>query len=155
MITSPRRLQRLAILPVALALTALAPCELHAQRIGERATVLAIADSLPVANSRAVVLFRARPTGQHVILVSPATATPETVGGALALLARLEREHAGDDLSAVVPVAGIASARPLAAARRNQLTAFIRDAEAQPRTRLGDAGVGRWVQLPARAPARR
>lgn len=154
--TSISRLVPTAARPLVLAaLLALAslsmPAAVHAQDAAAPAVVLALADSLPVANARAVVLFRSRPTGQHVIVLSTTTATPETIGGALALVARLQREHANDDLSAVVPISAIAPRRSLSASRQSQLASYLSTLRAQPRTRLGNVGTGRWVELRAAA----
>lgn len=119
----------------------------RAQSSVEPPAVLALADSLPVQGAQAVVLFRARPIGRSVILLSSASARPETVGGAIALLRRLEREHAGDELSAIVPISGVAPSRPLSAQRRAQLRSYLTELSARPITTLGDVGRGRWVSL--------
>lgn len=119
----------------------------QAQSSFEQPAVLALADSLPVQGAQAVVLFRARPIGRSVILMSSATARPETVGGAIAVLRRLEREHAGDDLSAIVPISGVAPNRPLSPRRLAELRSYLDEVTARPVTTLGDLGRGRWVSL--------
>ena len=119
----------------------------RAQSSAEPPAVLALADTLPVQGARAVVLFRARPTGRSVILLARASANPETIGGAIALLRRLERQHAGDDLSAIVPISGTVPTRPISPKRLAQLRSYLAEVNARPVTSLGDAGVGRWVSL--------
>lgn len=120
----------------------------HAQAPRPRA-VLAVADSLPITQVKGVVVFRSEPTGQHVVLVQQSTVTPELLGALLALVRRLEREHRDDAVSIVVPVSGAGEHRPMSAARRAQLTRYLREVNGRTRTRLGDAGFGRWIALPS------
>lgn len=134
-------------------LLAATPAMLHAQANAGPQTVVAIADSLPIAGAKSVVLFRSQPTGGHVVLLA-ADASAEAVGGALALIRRLERQHSGDNSSAVIAVSSTTALRAIRRADRNRWNAILRELKQRPRSRLGDAGMGRWMSLasPAERP---
>lgn len=110
--------------------------------------ILALADSMPMKGARAIVLFRAQPTGRNIIVLPGQSARAVDVGAALALLARLQREHAGDNNSVVVPVSGMTPTRPIAGARVAAWDAILRRARERPVSRLGNIGAGRWLELP-------
>lgn len=118
-----------------------------AQASASNSAVLALVDSLPVPAVPAVVMFRSRPSGRHIVAIRRDRATPELLGGALALVRRLERAHAGDARSAIVPISASARTRALPASARAPLQSLIERAERRPMTRIGDLGQGRWLRI--------
>jgi len=138
---------RVTLLLLAITLTAPASRRLHAQRSAPSPVVLALADSLPIANAVGAVLFRSPPTRQHVILLRARDARPEFIGSALALLRRLDAAHRDDTQSAVIPIAAAIPASASAAPNLEVYRALLHRVEAQPPTYLGDAGRGRWMEI--------
>jgi len=125
----------------------LLPLQLVAQSAAPSRTIVTLSDSLPVPNAQAVVLFRAPPSGDNVILLPRATVSANALGAALKVLDKLEREHGGSAKSAMVPIAGVLPPRNQSASERASLRSIIAEVEQRPMTRVGTLGMGQWLPL--------
>lgn len=125
----------------------LLPLQLVAQSAAPARTIVTLSDSLPVPNAQAVVLFRAPPSGDNVILLPRATVSANALGAALKVLGKLEREHGGSAKSAMVPIAGVLPPRNQSANDRASLRSIIAEVEQRPTTRIGTLGMGQWLPL--------
>ncbi|MFN8668959.1 MAG: hypothetical protein U0164_17390 [Gemmatimonadaceae bacterium] len=129
---------------VALVLLMLVASSASAQHVSTPA-VLAIADSLPVSGAKALVFFRSRPTGRHVILMSDRTASTELVGASLSLIASLERRSVTASHSAVIPISDVLPTRQHSALDEARWARQLAKVRGRPVTRIGGIGNGRWV----------
>ncbi|ODT04100.1 MAG: hypothetical protein ABS52_06900 [Gemmatimonadetes bacterium SCN 70-22] len=125
----------------------LVPLQLAAQSAAPTRTIVSLADSLPIPNAQAVVLFHAPPSGDNVILLPRATVSANALGAALKVLRKLDREHGGSGRSAMIPIEGILPPRNQSAAERASLRAIIAEVAQQPMTRVGSLGMGQWMPL--------
>jgi hypothetical protein len=118
------------------------PASLVAQEPSARSVVLAVPDSFPEVDARAIVV---RERGRDVILFKTADMTPETLDVALRLLARLDRRRPWRGQGLVVPITGYVPGGPLRPERRSELGAAIRNLQRRPVVQVGSLGPGRWL----------
>jgi hypothetical protein len=128
---------------VLLTLAALAaPSSLAGQRGGNPPLFLAIPESFPDVDARAVLL---REPGREIIVLKSTDATPETLGMALALLRRIRERPLEPGRALMVPVTGFVVRRAPEGEVSEGLEAALTRLKAQPLARVGNLGPGRSI----------
>lgn len=109
--------------------------------------LLIVPDSFPDASVKALVVRYASPTERELIVLKKADA--EYLAVALAVLRDMETKHGNLSRDQVIPVRGFAPVR------KNAERGFLKKYDAtiqkllrQPRSRVGNLGTGRWIELP-------
>lgn len=131
----------------ALALLLMLPLALAAQVRETTRTVVALSDSMPVGNAKAVLLFHARPSGNNIVLLPRRAFSIHALGAALQLLDRMEREHGASSNSAMIPIEGVLPPRHFTLEARSELRSILTDVARQPETQIGGLGSGQWLAL--------
>ena len=149
-ITLVSALRRLVIAAALVAL-AIAATALHISAQAEgRPVRVVVLDSLPVANARALVLHEGRGVQPITIFLTPASANPEMLGGALALARKLRAKPLPANRTVLVPISGIVRRGTIAPGAERRLTNILRRLENRPRARIGNVGPGRWIETTTR-----
>lgn len=145
-ITLMSALRRLAIAAALVAL-AIAATALHigAQAEGRPVRVVVL-DSLPVANARALVLQEGRGVQPITIFLTAASANPEMLGGALAIVRKLRARPLAANRTLLVPVTGVVRRGAISPRTERRLTSILRRLEDRPPARIGNVGRGRWIE---------
>ena len=136
----------LIVAPLALLLFLMGSATVKAQQEA-RATVLAIAASLPVTGAKALVFFRSKPTGQHVIVMSARGANEQLVGASLSLIKSLERKSENASYSAVIPISDLVPTRSHSQDEEAHWKRQLAQVRSRPVTKIGNLGMGRWVAV--------
>lgn len=105
---------------------------------------VAIPQTFPDVDARAVVM---REPGRDIVLLREDDAVPETLNVALAVLARMTRDHPLDGTGQMIPIMGYASRRDLSPGRRAVLGSVLRDLRERPLSNVGNLGTGRWMRF--------
>jgi len=120
----------------------------HAQASSDRRIRVAVPDRFPVSDARALVVRYGSVARPDVILLNPRDVTSDAVAAALALLRRLDKErplapgrYSVATLKGFAPLGG---ANAVASRELGNQLALLR---AQPRSRIGNLGPGRWIEL--------
>lgn len=125
------------------------PTSLAGQSTPRTPLFLAIPETFPVADARALVV---REPGREVIVLRADQATPEALGMALGLLRRVREQPLEPGRGLMVPVTGFAVMREPEGPRRERYERALAELRARPIGRLGSLGPGR--SLPFREPSR-
>lgn len=144
--TTIRVTRPLIVAPLALLVLLMGSATVKAQQEA-RATVLAIADSLPVAGAKALVFFRSRPTGRHVIVMSARSANEQLFGASLSLIQSLERKSENSSHSAVIPISDFVPTRSHSQDEEAHWRRQLSQVRSRPLTKIGNLGMGRWVAV--------
>lgn len=122
-----------------------------AQRADERPhrrLRVAIADRFPVPDARALIVRYASVARPDVIILEPSQATPEALAAALALLRGLDRERPpAPGRFVVATLKGFAPLGEPNRAALNHLATQLSALRAQPPSRIGNLGRGRWIEV--------
>jgi hypothetical protein len=118
----------------------------HAQSAHSPAVIVAITDTLTSKDARAILL-RSPSRPEDIVIMRRATASPEVLGAALALVDRLRTEAPTPTNLELTTMQGGAARQPLTAARMGVLTATLRRLAEQPVVKFGNLGSGQWVRL--------
>jgi hypothetical protein len=142
------RMLRAAVRAATLLAVATSAATADAQRPIDSRVRVAIPDQFPLPDARALVLRYSLVDKADVIILHPAHATSETLSAALTLLRHLDKERPpAPGRYVVATLKGFAPlGQPNPAALRqleNQLSAL----RAQPSSRIGNLGRGRWIEL--------
>lgn len=139
---------RRAALAVAIALPCAVSLAAASQRpSGPTAVEVVIPDRFPSTEAFALVVRFAAPGKTDLVLLDARHATPQTLGAALALLRHLRATSPRPGHDVVTTVRGFATVRA-SAPRTAALEGVLRILNAQPTSRVGNLGTGRWVELP-------
>jgi hypothetical protein len=109
--------------------------------------IIAITDTLPSRDARAVVMRYPREPHRDIIILKGDDASVELLGGALAMLEQRRGKGRKDAQQEVVTIQGVAiDAVP--AKMLPVLKATLERLSEQPVVRIGNLGRGRWLQMP-------
>jgi len=132
-------------------LTMLTPSLASAQGVDTGTSiVVAVADSLPVANAKAVVLLHASPIGEAVILLPSRSPSPLALAAAAKVLHRMLLEGRLDGRAAMVPIEGFQAPTRFSGAARARMQGVVSRVAAQPFTHVGSLGRGQWTRVSMR-----
>ncbi|HEX7052282.1 MAG TPA: hypothetical protein VF188_18895 [Longimicrobiales bacterium] len=108
--------------------------------------IVAVPDSFPATSAHALVIRYAGPNQQDVILLNPAGATVEALAVALTTL---RERRTSRSMPLHTEVTTIQDFAPRGAAHRAyaRLERVLNDLLAQRRSRIGNLGLGRWIEL--------
>ena len=123
------------------------PLRLAAQAGPAAPVIVVLADSLPVSTAKAVLLFRAPPRRENVVLLPASSPDRIALGAALRLLEKLERDKGNSPHSAVIPIEG-AVAPNVSSTESAMLSSVIDDVSRQPKSPVSWGGHGRWRSFP-------
>lgn len=109
--------------------------------------IVAITDTLPSRDARAVLMRYPRGSHRDIIILKRDEASVELLGGVLAMLEQRRVKGRKDAQQEVVTIQGVAiDAVP--AAILPVLKATLELLSKQPEARIGNLGRGRWLQMP-------
>jgi hypothetical protein len=117
---------------------------LRAQGVPNTPLFLAIPETFPVADARALVV---REPNREVIVLRADEATPEALGMALGLLRRVRQRPLEPGRGFMVPVTGFAVTAAPRGPRRERLERALAQLAEQPLTQLGRLGLGRSLRF--------
>ena len=116
---------------------------LRAQQVADRAVVLALPDTFPSIEARAILVQEA---GRSVVVLRNGDLTPETLHVALKVLRRVETRPPSRGRGTIIPITGYAPGSELAESRRIELAQLLAELKTRPVVRVGDLGTGRWIR---------
>jgi hypothetical protein len=130
----------------ALALTAAA----QAQGQEHRSVRIAVPDSFPGRHGEpAVVIRTAADPLTPVVLLNRATLSEGVVASALATANLLLHRPIKAGETQVMGIASLHQIRPMSESAHALGARYLRQLQAQPTTRIGNVGAGRWIEVPA------
>jgi hypothetical protein len=119
------------------------PQERHRWRVR-----VAIPDTFPLPDARALIVRYASDDRPDVIVLNPTAATPDALAAALALLHDLYKERpAAPGRYLVATLKGFAPLGDPNPATLRRLASQLSALRAQPPSRIGNVGRGRWIEL--------
>lgn len=133
-----------AILGVLLSLSAVHGGPVSAQGPTDKPIFVALPEEFPDLDARAVVV---REPGRDIIVLDETDAEPETLQVALAVLARMSREHpVPEDRGQLIPITGFVYRDAMGPDRRSSLEAVLAELRQRPTASVGNLGPGRWLR---------
>jgi hypothetical protein len=127
------------------AATLLLTSPLAAQPARGATITIALADSLPIATAKAVVVRQA--DGGTLLALDRRHATPELLGMGLALIRSVSRTPLPPGQQRVMPIQGGVSERQASPARMAFLRARLNELTRRPHGQLGTLGRGRFLAI--------
>jgi hypothetical protein len=119
-----------------------------AQRSIDNRVRIALPDRFPLADARALVVRYSSIDNPDVIILDPAHATSETLSAALTLLRHLDKERPpAPGRYVVATLKGFAPLGHPDPAALRRLAGQLAALRAQPSSRIGNLGRGRWIEL--------
>ena len=138
--------RRLAVATLIITVTAATALHVAAQRGGSPLRI-AVVDSLPVRDARALVMREGAGAQPITIFLTPASANVEILGGALTIARRLRAKPLAAHRTELIPVSGVVQRGTLGATAEARLVGMLRRLESQPVAQIGNLGRGRWIEV--------
>ncbi|HET6229085.1 MAG TPA: hypothetical protein VFE05_03335 [Longimicrobiaceae bacterium] len=107
-------------------------------------------DSFPAADVR-ILVMRFASGKPDVVMLNHATVDADALAAGMALLRNMRREDPRPATDVVAVVQGFAPGQPGAHAAPGWATRLA-ELQAQPRSRIGNLGAGRWIEMPDAVP---
>lgn len=146
MITTTRLITRSALLLVVMLLSA---ASAGAQpSLAKRSVIVAIPDSFPSSEGRALVMRFSDPGKKDAIILNRANATPEGLGSALLVLQKLRAVKDTPAQDQVITISGFVPPSRLSETAASKLHGKLKKLLDEPSSRIGNIGRGHWVELP-------
>lgn len=115
---------------------------LTAQTRGEAPLFVAIPETFPDVDARAVVI---REPGREVVLLRADEADPQALASALRVLAKARENALPAGRGQLIPITGFAFPAGIADEERSRLDALLAQLRQRPISNVGNLGPGRWL----------
>lgn len=133
------------LLAVLLALL-LGHAPVEAQRASPPQTFIAIAETFPDLDARAVLV---RERGRDIVVLNREEATIDALAMSLVALERVREQHPSVEpgRGQLIPITGYAVTRPPTGDHLRRLQGVLDRLETAPTTSIGSFGPGRWIRF--------